>query len=55
VLGSASLAPDVPGARRVAADPTFRKAVELGITFWDTANVYRADSSEEIMGRAIQG
>jgi aryl-alcohol dehydrogenase-like predicted oxidoreductase len=22
-----------------AADPIFRKAVELGITFWDTANV----------------
>lgn len=39
---------------RDAADPIFRKAVELGITFWDTANVYCAGSSEEIVGRAIQ-
>jgi aryl-alcohol dehydrogenase-like predicted oxidoreductase len=22
------------------AEPVFRQAVELGITFWDTANVY---------------
>src|SRR4051812_50183891 len=25
----------------------------LGITFWDTANVYGAGSSEEIIGRAL--
>ncbi|MEO8906747.1 MAG: aldo/keto reductase [Microbacteriaceae bacterium] len=31
----------------------FRQAVELGITFWDTANVYQAGTSEEIVGRAI--
>ena len=36
-----------------AAEPVFRQAVELGITFWDTANVYGAGSSEEIVGRAI--
>ena len=36
-----------------AAEPIFRQAVELGITFWDTANVYRLGSSEEIVGRAI--
>ncbi|HET7722999.1 MAG TPA: aldo/keto reductase [Propionibacteriaceae bacterium] len=36
-----------------AAEPLFRKAVELGITFWDTANVYGAGTSEEITGRAI--
>ena len=36
------------------AAPLFRKAVELGITFWDTANVYSAGSSEEIVGRAIR-
>ena len=23
-----------------AAEPVFRQAVELGITFWDTANIY---------------
>ncbi|MFJ8495250.1 aldo/keto reductase [Streptomyces sp. NPDC094038] len=35
------------------AAPFFRQAVELGITFWDTANVYQAGTSEEIVGRAI--
>ncbi|MBO9524013.1 MAG: aldo/keto reductase [Nocardioidaceae bacterium] len=37
-----------------AAAPIFQKAVELGITFWDTANIYSAGSSEEIVGRAIR-
>ena len=37
-----------------AAEPIFRQAVELGITFWDTANVYGYGSSEEIVGRAIR-
>ncbi len=33
--------------------PFFAQAVEHGITFWDTANVYSHGSSEEIVGRAI--
>ena len=37
-----------------AAEPIFRKALELGITFWDTANVYGHGSSEEIVGHAIK-
>jgi aryl-alcohol dehydrogenase-like predicted oxidoreductase len=37
-----------------AAGPVFRQAVELGITFWDTANAYSRGSSEEIVGRAIR-
>ncbi len=37
-----------------AAEPIFRQAVELGITLWDTANVYGYGSSEEIVGRAIR-
>ncbi len=36
-----------------AAQPFFRQAVELGVTFWDTANVYQQGSSEEFIGRAI--
>lgn len=35
------------------SQPFFAQAVELGITFWDTANVYTYGSSEEIVGRAI--
>ena len=37
-----------------ASQPFFQQAVELGITFWDTANVYQAGSSEEFVGRAIK-
>jgi len=36
------------------AEPIFRQALELGITFWDTANVYGYGTSEEIVGRAIR-
>ena len=36
------------------AQPFFRQAIELGITLWDTANVYGIGSSEEIVGRAIK-
>jgi aryl-alcohol dehydrogenase-like predicted oxidoreductase len=34
--------------------PLIKQAVELGINFFDTANVYSAGSSEEIVGRALQ-
>jgi 1-deoxyxylulose-5-phosphate synthase len=36
------------------AEPIFRQAVELGITFWDTANIYGYGTSEEIVGRALK-
>ncbi len=32
----------------------FKQAVELGINFWDTANVYNFGTSEEFVGRAIK-
>ncbi|WP_104091906.1 aldo/keto reductase [Arthrobacter sp. GMC3] len=37
-----------------ASQPFFRQALELGVTFWDTANVYQGGSSEEFVGRAIK-
>ncbi len=37
-----------------AAQPLFEQAVELGITLWDTANVYGYGTSEEIVGRAVK-
>ena len=37
-----------------AAAPFFQQAVELGVTFWDTANVYQNGTSEEFVGRAIR-
>src|SRR4029453_3926129 len=36
------------------AQPFFQQAIDLGITFWDTANVYGIGSSEEIVGRALK-
>ncbi len=33
--------------------PLIRQAVEAGITFFDTANVYSGGTSEEIVGRAL--
>ncbi|EIV91459.1 aldo/keto reductase [Frankia sp. QA3] len=35
------------------ARPFFRRAIEAGVNFFDTANVYSAGSSEEITGRAL--
>jgi aryl-alcohol dehydrogenase-like predicted oxidoreductase len=37
-----------------ASAPIFQQAVELGVTFWDTANAYGFGTSEEITGRAIR-
>jgi 1-deoxyxylulose-5-phosphate synthase len=51
--------PTTPGAHEWAlndedAQPFFQQALELGITLWDTANVYQAGTSEELVGRAIK-
>jgi aryl-alcohol dehydrogenase-like predicted oxidoreductase len=35
------------------AAPIFKQALELGMTFWDTANIYGYGTSEEVVGRAI--
>ncbi|MCZ8158557.1 MAG: aldo/keto reductase [Rhizobiaceae bacterium] len=36
------------------AKPIFRKAVELGINYFDTANIYQMGSSEEVTGKLIR-
>ena len=36
------------------AKPIFRKAIESGINFFDTANVYQLGSSETITGKLIR-
>src|ERR1700744_561668 len=36
------------------ARPFIQKAIELGINFFDTANVYSEGTSEEIVGRALR-
>src|ERR1700744_1773049 len=35
--------------------PLLKQALDLGINFLDTANVYSAGSSEEIVGRTVKG
>ncbi len=37
------------------ARPFIARALDAGINFFDTANVYSAGSSEEILGRALKG
>ena len=37
-----------------ASQPFFGQAVDLGITFWDTANGYGGGTSEEFVGRAVK-
>jgi 1-deoxyxylulose-5-phosphate synthase len=34
--------------------PVIKKALELGINFFDTANVYSLGTSEEYLGRALK-
>ena len=41
-------------ARRGASRPFIRRALELGINFFDTSNSYSDGTSEEILGRAIR-
>lgn len=36
------------------AKPIFKKAIDLGINFFDTANIYQLGSSEEITGKLIK-
>ncbi|MBQ9479337.1 MAG: aldo/keto reductase [Selenomonadaceae bacterium] len=36
------------------AKPLFKRAIELGINYFDTANVYQMGSSEEITGKLIR-
>jgi len=37
-----------------ASRPFIRRALELGINFFDTANMYSAGKSEEVLGRALK-
>ena len=42
------------GLGEEASRPVIRHAIEAGINFFDTANMYGVGSSEEILGRAIR-
>jgi 1-deoxyxylulose-5-phosphate synthase len=36
------------------AKPLFKRAIELGINFFDTANIYQLGTSEEVTGKLIK-
>ena len=50
-LGCMNFGESTPEA---AATEILQTAFEAGVTFWDTADIYAAGASEEIMGRAIK-
>jgi aryl-alcohol dehydrogenase-like predicted oxidoreductase len=53
-LGTWSYGGEWGAVDRDAAVGTIHRALELGITFFDTANVYSDGTSEEILGRALK-
>lgn len=54
-LGAMSFASVYGSAEDAESEATVARALELGATFIDTANVYGAGHSEEVVGRAIAG
>jgi aryl-alcohol dehydrogenase-like predicted oxidoreductase len=54
-LGAMSFASVYGSADDAESEQTLIRALELGVNFVDTANVYGAGHSEEVVGRAIAG
>ncbi|MGA7987676.1 MAG: aldo/keto reductase [Candidatus Dormiibacterota bacterium] len=52
-LGAMSFASVYGGAADAESAATLARALELGVTFIDTANIYGSGHSEEVVGRAI--
>src|ERR1700735_2149485 len=57
--GVAPAGPLRPGSHAWAlneeqSQPLFKQALDVGINFWDTANVYSIGSSEELVGRFLK-
>jgi len=52
-LGAMSFAGVYGDAEDPESEATLARALELGVTFIDTANIYGAGHSEEVVGRAI--
>jgi aryl-alcohol dehydrogenase-like predicted oxidoreductase len=54
-LGAMSFAGVYGGAEDAESAATIDRALELGVTFIDTANIYGSGHSEKVVGRAIAG
>jgi aryl-alcohol dehydrogenase-like predicted oxidoreductase len=54
-LGAMSFAGVYGGSDDAESEDTLTRALELGVTFIDTANIYGAGRSEQVIGRVIAG
>jgi aryl-alcohol dehydrogenase-like predicted oxidoreductase len=54
-LGCVAMSGVYGNARRDESIRTIRRAIELGVTFFDTADSYGAGSNEEMLGEAVRG
>ncbi len=54
-FGAMSFAGVYGGAEDAESEATLARALELGVNFIDTANVYGSGHSEEVVGRVIKG
>jgi len=54
-FGAMSFAGVYGGVEDTESEATLARALDLGVTFIDTANVYGAGHSEEVVGRVIHG
>ncbi|MDP3747093.1 MAG: aldo/keto reductase [Phenylobacterium sp.] len=54
-LGCMTMIPIYGASDPVEATATLQRALELGVNFWDTADIYGPHANEELIGRAMAG
>ena len=54
-LGCMTMIPIYGASDPVEATATLQRALELGVSFWDTADIYGPHANEELIGRAMAG
>jgi aryl-alcohol dehydrogenase-like predicted oxidoreductase len=54
-LGCMTMIPIYGASDPAEATATLHRALELGVTFWDTADIYGPHANEELIGRAMTG